>query len=336
MKELKREETKTFENDFWEDRDRAKSINIKIDNIKREIDNFNKILSLKEDVEIMLEIDDEKSYKKLEEALTYLLNILDKEEIKFLMNEEYDKNNCIVHIHSGAGGKDASQWAEMLERVYFKWANKEGIDIEMLDRQDDEGGIKYSTFQLSGLYSFGKMKCERGIHRLVRISPFDSNARRHTSFASISVSPEVDDIKSLEIKDEDIRIDTFRSSGAGGQSVNTTDSAVRITHLPTGITSNCSKERSQIKNREHAMKILKSRILELELKKREKEMNELSGDQKDVSWGNQIRSYVFHPYRLVKDHRTNYETSNLDDIMNGKIDEFIDRYLRYKNEKNKS
>lgn len=272
----------------------------------------------------MLELED----PSIEKEISALELLLAKEETNTLMNSEYDNSDAIIHVHSGAGGKDASDWAEMLERMYIRWASSEGYKVEMIDRQVDEGGIKSSTFSIQGSYAFGKARCEKGIHRLVRISPFDSNARRHTSFASLSASPIVEDIN-LSIPESDLKIETFRSSGAGGQHVNTTDSAVRVTHIPSGISASCSSGRSQIKNRESAIKVLKSRIFEIELEKREEELKKASGEDKSISWGNQIRSYVFHPYKLVKDHRTNIETSNIDDVMDGNIDIFIDGFLKF-------
>ena len=272
----------------------------------------------------MLELED----PSLERELANLELLIAKEETNTLMNGDYDNNDAILTIHSGAGGKDASDWAQILERMYIRWASSQGYKSEIIDRQVDEGGIKSSTISIQGSFAFGRARCEKGIHRLVRISPFDSNSRRHTSFASFSASPVVEEM-TLDIPESDLKIDTFRSSGAGGQSVNTTDSAVRVTHLPSGISASCSNERSQIKNRESALKVLRSRIFEIELEKREEELRRASGEDKSISWGNQIRSYVFHPYKMVKDHRTNIETSNIEDVMNGNIDMFIDGFLKF-------
>ena len=314
-----------FNPDFWFDGDRAAAVNKRVDSLKSMIDKFEKIEDKVEEIELMLEL--EESPSEIEKEIFNLEKELDREEVATLMNGEYDKSDAIMHIHSGAGGKDASDWTKMLERLYLRWSSNQGLKSTILDRQEDEGGLKYVTILLEGNYAFGRARCEKGIHRLVRISPFDSNARRHTSFASLSVSPSVEEVN-VDVDESDLRIDTFRASGAGGQHVNTTDSAVRITHIPTGITASCSNQRSQIKNRESALKILRSRILELELEKREEEIRKASGEDKSISWGNQIRSYVFHPYKMVKDHRTNLETSDVDSVMDGNIDMFVDSYLR--------
>ncbi len=246
------------------------------------------------------------------------------------MNEEYDSQDAILTINAGAGGVEACDWAEMLYRMYERWANKKTFKIEILDiLQGDTAGIKSIMVSIKGNYAYGLLKGEKGVHRLVRISPFDSNARRHTSFAAVNVIPEIHNDVSIEIKQEALKIDTYRSSGAGGQHVNTTDSAVRITHLPTNIVVTCQKERSQIKNRETAMKILKSRLIELELEKKDKEIQSIKGQESKIEWGSQIRSYVFQPYKLVKDHRTKAEEGNTDKVMDGEIDIFINEYLKY-------
>lgn len=257
--------------------------------------------------------------------------MINNQESKAFLSGKYDKNSAVVTIYAGAGGKDAADWADILSKIYLRWASNNGYEVNILDKLEDESGLRHMTFTIEGEYIYGKLKCEKGIHRLVRISPFDSNQRRHTSFASFNISPELDEeIAQLNMKD--VKIETFRASGRGGQHVNTTDSAVRVTHIPTGITSSCSNERSQIKNKEKALKVLASRIKEFELAEREEKVKSISGENKDISWGNQIRSYVFHPYKMVKDHRTNYETSSLDKVLEGEIDQFIDVYLRNKKE----
>ena len=259
-------------------------------------------------------------------------NILlqDSTNLKYLtlMNDEADQNNSFVEIHAGAGGTESQDWAEMLQRMYVRWAESKEFDISLLqESKGEEAGIKSSTLKISGDYVYGRLKRESGIHRLVRISPFDSNKKRHTSFASIWVYPEIDEKVEIEINEGDIRIDTYRASGAGGQHVNKTDSAVRITHIPTHIVVQCQSGRSQHKNKSSAMAMLKSRLYELELQKRKEEENKINSEKKDIGWGNQIRSYVLHPYKLIKDLRTNYETSNVTDILDGNIDKFLEKSL---------
>ena len=244
------------------------------------------------------------------------------------MNDEADHYNCFLEIHAGAGGTESQDWAEMLQRMYVRWAEDKKHKISLLqESRGDEAGIKSSTLKISGNYCYGWLKRESGIHRLVRISPFDSNKRRHTSFASIWIYPEIDEKIKIEINDADIRIDTYRASGAGGQHVNKTDSAVRITHLPSQIVVQCQNDRSQHKNKSNAMAMLKSRLYNLELEKRKNEENKINDEKKDIGWGNQIRSYVLHPYKMIKDIRTNYETSNVNDVLNGKIDKFLELSL---------
>ena len=244
------------------------------------------------------------------------------------MNEEADFNNAFVEIHAGAGGTESQDWAEILLRMYVRWAESKHLKVSLLqESRGDEAGIKSSTIKISGEFTYGWLKRESGIHRLVRISPFDSNKRRHTSFASIWVYPEIDDKIDIEINESDLRIDTYRASGAGGQHVNTTDSAVRITHIPTGVVVQCQSDRSQHKNKSNAMSMLKSRIYELEISKRKKEENKINSEKKEIGWGHQIRSYVLHPYKMIKDLRTNEETSNVNDILDGKIDKFLEKSL---------
>ncbi|MFA5355066.1 MAG: peptide chain release factor 2, partial [Thermodesulfovibrionales bacterium] len=253
---------------------------------------------------------------------------LEEIEMKLLLSGEVDRNNAIVTIHPGAGGTESQDWAQMLMRMYLRWAEKRGFQTEIVDLQaGDEAGIKGVTFTVSGPYAYGYIKAEAGIHRLVRISPFDAAKRRHTSFSAVLVYPEVDDDIKIDIREEDLKMDTFRSSGAGGQHVNKVSSAVRLTHIPTGIIVACQTERSQHRNREVAMKILKSRIYDITLKEKEKKMDDIIGDKKEISWGNQIRSYVLQPYRLVKDHRTGIEMGNVDAVLDGEIDSFIKGYL---------
>ena len=250
-------------------------------------------------------------------------------EIKTLLSGKYDNNNAIVTIHPGAGGTESQDWAEMLYRMYTRWANKNNYDIKELDYlEGEEAGIKSVTFEVIGENAYGYMKCEMGVHRLVRISPFDSGGRRHTSFASVEVLPEITDDIEIEINPDDLRVDTYRASGAGGQHINKTSSEVRITHIPTNIVVACQSERSQIQNRETAMKMLKSKIFDLKEKEQKEKIEDLKGEQKDIAWGSQIRSYVFCPYTMVKDHRTNYEVGNVEAVMDGEIDKFMEEYLK--------
>ena len=245
------------------------------------------------------------------------------------LSGKYDKNDAILELHSGAGGTEACDWVSMLLRMYERWCERQGFKYEVIDElPGEEAGIKKISLLIKGLNAYGYLKCERGVHRLVRISPFDSNKRRHTSFASVEVTPEVDDDLNVEIKDEDIRVDVYRSTGAGGQGVNTTDSAVRITHIPTNIVVTCQNERSQLKNKELAMKVLKAKLIALEEQKKQEEKDRQLGTQSDINFGSQIRSYVMHPYSMVKDHRTNYETGDVNKVMDGYIDEFVEEYLR--------
>ncbi len=250
-------------------------------------------------------------------------------EIRHLLSDEIDKNNAILTIHPGAGGTESQDWAQMLMRMYLKWADKHKFSTQIVELQmGEEAGIKGATIMVTGPYAYGYLKSEAGVHRLVRISPFDANKRRHTSFAAVLVYPEIEDNIDIEIKDEEIKMETFRASGAGGQHVNKTSSAVRLTHIPTGIVVSCQNERSQYKNRVTAMKILKSRLYNLRLKEQEKKMEHFIGNKKEIAWGNQIRSYILQPYRIVKDHRTNVETGNVESVLDGNIDEFIKAYLK--------
>ncbi len=266
--------------------------------------------------------------KKLEEIEGALHHL----DLQRMLGGEHDAGNGIVTLHSGAGGTESQDWAEMLLRQYLRWCERRGYRTELVDVQPGEGaGIKSATFTVEGPYAYGYLKCEAGVHRLVRISPFDSNARRHTSFASVFVFPEIDDSVEVEVDEADLRVDTYRSSGAGGQHVNKTDSAVRLTHLPTGIVVACQNERSQHKNRATAMKILRAKLYELELEKQRERMDALHKTKKEIAWGSQIRSYVLHPYRMVKDHRTGEETGNADAVLDGDLDRFIETYLQQTN-----
>ena len=280
-------------------------------------------------VELGNEEEDLSVLDEVKSGLKDLQSNVESMTLQTLLSGEYDANNAILTLHAGAGGTEAQDWAEMLFRMYSRWAEKSGYDVTVLDiLEGDEAGIKSVTFRVAGLNAYGYCKAEKGVHRLVRISPFDASGRRHTSFASLEVIPEIEDDNSIEIAPEDIRIDTYRASGAGGQHINKTDSAIRITHFPTGIVVSCQNERSQHKNKDMAMKMLKSKLIELKEQEKLEKMEGIKGEQKEIAWGSQIRSYVFHPYNLVKDHRTGYETGNIGAVMDGELDGFINAYLK--------
>ncbi|WP_314392180.1 peptide chain release factor 2 [Leptotrichia shahii] len=325
-------EKKTFEADFWNN-ENSQEILKTISAKKKLLEEYENLNGLFEDVSTIIEfieMGDNSFENELEQKSQDLKNEIDNFKTKLLLDEEYDMNNAILTINSGAGGTEACDWAEMLYRMYDRWANQHNFKVEVLDSlAGEEAGIKSITLNIKGNYAYGYLKGEKGVHRLVRISPFDSNARRHTSFAAVNITPEIEDDVEINIRPEDLKIDTYRASGAGGQHVNTTDSAVRITHIPTNTVVTCQNERSQLKNRETAMKILKSKLFELELEKREKEMAELKGMESKIEWGSQIRSYVFQPYKMVKDHRTKAEEGNVEKVMDGDIDLFINEYLKY-------
>ncbi|MBF1196823.1 MAG: peptide chain release factor 2 [Fusobacterium periodonticum] len=323
----------TFEDGFWSDKRKSSEIIKNMNFEKNIVSRYEKLATEVEDEEVLIDFVEsgESSFEnELIEKHKALKYDIEEFEVNLLLDGEYDMNNAIVTIHSGAGGTEACDWADMLYRMYLRWCNLKNYKVSELDfMEGDSVGVKSVTFLVEGINAYGYLKSEKGVHRLVRISPFDANKKRHTSFASVEVVPEVDDNVEVEINPADIRIDTYRASGAGGQHVNMTDSAVRITHFPTGVVVTCQKERSQLSNRETAMKMLKSKLLEIELKKKEEEMKKIQGEQTDIGWGNQIRSYVFQPYALVKDHRTNTEIGNVKAVMDGSIDDFINSYLRW-------
>ncbi|WP_100215613.1 peptide chain release factor 2 [Mammaliicoccus vitulinus] len=319
---------------FWDDQNKAQDIINKNNALKSVVGDFHKLAHQTDDllttVELLQEEYDEDMHESLEQDLKTLQSDIDQFELKLLLNGEHDENNAILELHPGAGGTESQDWGSMLLRMYQRFAEQKGFKVETLDYQSgDEAGIKSVTILVKGHNAYGYLKAEKGVHRLVRISPFDSSGRRHTSFVSCDVTPEFDNDKiEIEVNSEDITVDTYRASGAGGQHVNTTDSAVRITHQPTGIVVTCQNERSQIKNREQAMKMLKAKLYQKELEEQAAALDEIRGEQKEIGWGSQIRSYVFHPYAMVKDHRTNEETGNTNAVMDGHIDLFIDAYLR--------
>ena len=333
-KDLLKLRQKTNDPNIWENLE-AKTLfqNIKI--VEKKITDFHRIKQslsdLKEFYAFAVDENDQQTIIQLVEDSNHLLK--DSTEVRYLnlMNGEADQNNAFVEIHAGAGGTESQDWAEMLQRMYVRWAESKTYRVSLLqESRGEEAGIKSSTIKISGDFTYGWLKRESGIHRLVRISPFDSNKRRHTSFASIWIYPEIDEKIEIDINETDLRIDTYRASGAGGQHVNKTDSAVRITHIPTKVVVQCQNDRSQHKNKSNAMAMLKSRLYELELQKRKEEENKIHSEKKDIGWGHQIRSYVLHPYKLIKDLRTNHESSNVNDILNGDIDKFLEKSLTLK------
>ncbi len=331
-KELEALDSEINDPSFWSDQNKAQATIQRANEIKEILSQYSDLRksfdSIVESVDMALE--DSEYMILLEDEISTFKKEIEKVETKALLSGKYDYNNCILELHPGAGGTESMDWALMLYRMYTRYAQRKGFKINVLDYQPgSEAGIKSVTIEVMGKYAYGLLKGERGVHRLVRISPFDSNARRHTSFCSCDVAPEIEEAGDIKINDEDIRIDVYHSSGAGGQSVNTTDSAVRITHKPTGIVVTCQNERSQLKNKEFAFKILKSKLLELELKKQEEEMKKIKGEQMSINFGSQIRSYVFTPYTLVKDHRNDYEETNVNTVMDGELDGFIEAYLKY-------
>lgn len=323
---------------MWENNSESTTVMKKISFLEKDIALRKNLVQKAEDVEVLFEFLNENQVEEEEvkKELNTFSNLLKEFELKLILNGDNDSNDAIITIHPGAGGTESQDWAEMLYRMYSMWAESKGFKFNVIDFQNgDEAGLKDCTVEISGDYAYGLLQAEIGIHRLVRISPFDSNSRRHTSFASVSVSPAVNEDIDIEINQKDLRIDTFRSSGAGGQHVNKTDSAIRITHIPSGIVTQCQTQRSQHKNKEQALKVLKSKLFQLEMEKQLLNKKELEGEKKDIGWGSQIRSYVFHPYNMIKDHRTKYEVGNIKSVMDGNIDDFIYSYLLDKMEKNK-
>jgi len=318
---------------FWDNQKEAQKVIDETNAIKSSIESFEKMEDRFDNVEVLYELvkeeNDQDLYSELDQEVSLLRNDLNDFELEMLLSEPYDANNAILELHPGAGGTESQDWASLLLRMYQRWAEQKNYTVETLNYlPGDEAGVKSVTLLIKGHNAYGYLKAEKGVHRLVRISPFDSSGRRHTSFVSCDVSPEIEDDIDIEIRTEDLKIDTYRSSGAGGQHVNVTDSAVRITHLPTNIIVTCQSGRSQIKNREDAMKMLKSKLYQLEIEKQREELSEIRGEQKEIGWGSQIRSYIFHPYSMIKDHRTGLDIGNVQNVMDGDIDPLIDAYLR--------
>ena len=326
------------EPDFWNDAQASQEAMKELKALKDVVDGYKGLESQFEDIEVLIEMgyeeNDEAIAAEVQEELDKFIEEFEELRIGTLLSGEYDKDNAILTLHAGAGGTEACDWVSMLYRMYTRWAEKKGFTLEVLDYLDgDEAGIKSVTVQINGMNAFGYLKSERGIHRLVRISPFNANGKRQTSFASCDVMPDIEEDLDIDIRDEDLRIDTYRSSGAGGQHVNKTSSAIRITHLPTGIVVQCQNERSQLQNKDKAMKMLKAKLYLLKQQENAEKVSDIRGEVKDIGWGNQIRSYVMQPYTMVKDHRTNEESSNVSGVMDGNIDAYIGAYLRWINTK---
>jgi peptide chain release factor 2 len=317
--------------DFWNDPERAKETSATFSRVENRVKLLEELRTRLSDASEVVELaeGDAELLREVEAEVAWISKTLDEQEIARLFSGEYDAGDSILTINSGAGGVEAQDWAEMLSRMYRRWAERHQFGTEVIEyTEDEEGGIKSATFTVSGEFAFGLLSAERGVHRLVRISPFDASSRRHTSFASVAVAPVIDDAVEVEVDEKDLKVDTYRASGAGGQHVNKTDSAVRITHLPTGIVVQCQNERSQHQNREVAMRVLRARLFELEREKREQEIASQSGEKAEIGWGSQIRSYVLHPYQMVKDLRTGVETSSVDSVLDGDLDDFIYAYLK--------
>lgn len=330
---LKELENKTLEPNFWNDAKNSTQVLSEVKKIKGKCIKYRNIETELKNIEELTELvnlePDEEIAKDILKSTKKIATEMERLEIDTLLSGKYDNNNAIITIHPGAGGTESQDWAEMLYRMYVRWANKNNYEIKELDfLEGEEAGIKSVTFEVNGENAYGYLKGEMGVHRLVRISPFDSGGRRHTSFVSLEVLPEITDDIEIDINQDDLRIDTYRASGAGGQHINKTSSAVRITHIPTNIVVACQSERSQIQNRETAMRMLKSKLLDLKEKEQKDKIEDLKGEQRDIAWGSQIRSYVFCPYTMVKDHRTNYEVGNVESVMDGNIDGFIESYLK--------
>jgi len=328
-------ELKMTAEEFWSDPDTAQKILKQTKMIKTTIESYDQLVSDHEEASLLCEMameeDDESMGKEITSSVETLTEAVDQMMLQTLLSGDYDQKNAILSIHAGTGGRDAQDWAEMMLRMYRRWADKRGYGVTVLDiLTDTEAGIKNVTLLIEGINAYGFLKSEKGVHRLVRISPFDSSGKRHTSFASVDIMPELDDDMDINIDPSDLKIDTYRSSGAGGQHVNTTDSAIRITHLPTGLVVTCQNQRSQLSNKNTALKMLMAKLIELKELEQKEKIEDLAGDYSQIAWGSQIRSYVFHPYTMVKDHRTSAESGNIQSVMDGDIDLFINEYLRSK------
>lgn len=328
-KQLEELQKQAQDPNLWDDPDNAQKVMRTISALQEEVESWQSLVQKTRDALDLAELGDESLLAELESEADQIEAELQKREFNAMLSGEYDAGNALLAIHAGAGGTDSQDWAEMLLRMYLRWMEQHNYEADILDMTPgEEAGIKSVTVAVNGKYAYGYLKSEKGVHRLVRLSPFDANHRRHTSFALVEVLPQVEDETSVDINPNDLRIDTYRSAGAGGQNVQKNDTAVRITHIPTGIVVTCQNERSQAQNRENAMKVLRSRLLELKLKEREEKLSELRGEYTKAEWGSQIRSYVLHPYQMVKDHRTGYETGNAQAVLDGDLDGFIEAYLK--------
>ena len=333
LAEIETLEAESAKPGFWDDMENSQKILQKTKQLKDKVESYNNLCSSWEDALVLIDLaneeNDESMLPDVKDSVTTIKETLEKMTLETLLSGHYDKSNAIMSFHAGAGGTEAQDWCEMLIRMYQMWAQKNGYSCSTLDMlPGDDAGVKSATISISGLNAYGYLKAEKGVHRLVRISPFDASGRRHTSFASIEVMPEIDDDIEINIKPEDLKVDTYRSSGAGGQHINKTDSAVRITHIPTGVVVACQTQRSQHQNRDYAMKMLKSKLAEIAEQQQKDKIEDIKGVQKEIAWGSQIRSYVFHPYNLVKDHRTNFEMGNIGAVMDGDLNGFINEYLK--------
>lgn len=318
---------------FWDDADKAQGIMQELAAVKEGVEKYKLLLAHYDDMQVLWEMGtedkDESVYDEVADQLKYIQTNIEELEIEMMLSGPYDANNAILTLHAGAGGTEAQDWTQMLLRMFIRWAERKKFKVDTLDLlPGDEAGVKSATIMVSGHNAYGYLKSEKGVHRLVRISPFDANARRHTSFSACEVMPEIDDNIEIDINPADLRVDTYRASGAGGQHINKTDSAVRMTHLPTGVVAQCQTQRSQLQNREQCMKLLRAKLFELQQQEHAASLSEIAGEHQAIEWGSQIRSYVFHPYNMVKDHRTNAETGNTQAVMDGEIDMFIDAYLQ--------
>ena len=332
-REIEALETKASAPDFWDDLENSQKILQKTGKLKNTVESYDNLCSSYEDLGVLIEMGDEEEDLSLVEEIETTLSEFEKGlaslRLQTLLTGEYDKNNAILTFHAGAGGTEAMDWVSMLVRMYTRWTERHGFKTSMLDFLDgDEAGLKSATILIEGENAYGYLKSESGVHRLVRVSPFDSSGRSHTSFASLEVMPEITDDMNIEVREEDIKMDVFRSSGAGGQHINKTSSAVRLTHIPTGIVVACQNERSQFQNREQALRMLKSKLLEIKEREHLEKIEDIKGVQKDIAWGSQIRSYVFMPYTMAKDHRTGFESGNINAVMDGDLDGFINAYLK--------
>lgn len=328
-------EYKMGETTFWDDAEYAQKITRELNDVKDSVEKYKSLVAHYEDMQVLwtlgTEDEDESVYDEVVASIKKIQKDMDQLELEVLLSEQYDANNAILTLHAGAGGTEAQDWTQMLLRMFGRWAERRGFEVETMDLlPGDEAGVKSATLMIKGHNAYGYLKSEKGVHRLVRISPFDANARRHTSFSACDIMPEIDDTVEVDINMADVRVDTYRASGAGGQHINKTDSAVRMTHIPTGVVAQCQNQRSQLQNREQCMRLLRARLFELEQQKNAEKMAAIGGENQKIEWGSQIRSYVFHPYNMVKDHRTNAETGNTQAVMDGDLDMFIEAYLQAK------